>query len=95
MKCSEYEQVSEALYQWFCVQKDKGTPVSGPILQEKALKFYDEIKDEVESGFTASYGWLDRRKQRYGDKQLSICGAKLSGDPKSVNEFKITFQNLI
>lgn len=38
MKCSEYEQVSEALYQWFCVQKDKGTPVSGPILQKKGTE---------------------------------------------------------
>lgn len=95
MKCSEYEKVSEALYQWFRVQRDMGTPISGPILQEKAIKFYDELKDEGESGFTASNGWLDRWKQRYGVKQLSICGEKLSGDPNSVGEFKIKFQELI
>lgn len=80
MKCSEFEKVSEALYQWFRVQRDKGTPISGPILQEKALKFYDELKEEGEAVFTASNGWLDRWKQRYGVKQLSICGEKLSGN---------------
>lgn len=95
MKCAEYEKVSEALYQWFRVQRDKGAPISGPILQEKALKFYEEFKEEGVSGFTASNGWLDRWKQRYGVKQLSICGEKLSADPNSVGEFKIKFQELI
>uniref|UniRef100_A0A1B6ERC5 HTH CENPB-type domain-containing protein n=1 Tax=Cuerna arida TaxID=1464854 RepID=A0A1B6ERC5_9HEMI len=95
IKCAEYEKVSEALYQWFRVQRDKGVPISGPILQEKALKFYEEFKEEGDSGFTASNGWLDRWKQRYGVKQLSICGEKLSADPNSVGEFKIKFQELI
>lgn len=95
MKCAEYEKVSEALYQWFRVQRDRGTPISGPILQEKALKFYEELKEEGESGFTASNGWLDRWKQRYGVKQLSICGEKLSADPSTVGEFTIKFHELI
>lgn len=36
-ECFEYEQVSEASYQWFRVQWDKGIPISGPILQETIL----------------------------------------------------------
>ena len=32
MKGGEYEKVSEALYLWFRQQREKGTPISGPIL---------------------------------------------------------------
>lgn len=95
MKRSEYEKVSEALYQWFRVQREKGTPISGPILQEKALKFYQDFKEEGEPEFTASSGWLDRWKQRYGIKQLSICGERLSANSNSECEFKLKFQALI
>lgn len=95
MKCAVHEKVSEALYQWFRVHRDKGTPISGPILQEKALKFYEELKEDGDTAFQASNGWLDRWKQRYGVKQISICGEKLSADPEIVGEFKKRFQELI
>lgn len=36
MKRSEYNKVSETLYQWFRIQRDKGAPITGPIPQEKA-----------------------------------------------------------
>lgn len=38
MKKFEYEKVSEALYLWFTQLRYKGVPISGPILQQKALK---------------------------------------------------------
>lgn len=69
--------------------------MSGPILQETALKFHEEFKGEEGPEFTASSGWFDRWKQRYGVKQLSICGEKLSADPNSVGELKTKFQELI
>lgn len=80
MKGSGYEQVSDALYQWFRVQREKGTTLSGPMLQERALKYYGELKEEGESGFTASNGWLERWKLRYNVKLLSTCGDKLSAN---------------
>lgn len=95
MKGGDFEKVSEALFQWFRVQRDKGTPISGPILQEKALQFYEELKDEGEPVFIASNGWLGRWKQRYGVKQLSICGEKLSADTDNVRQFKIKLHELI
>uniref|UniRef100_A0A1B6GQ91 HTH CENPB-type domain-containing protein n=2 Tax=Cuerna arida TaxID=1464854 RepID=A0A1B6GQ91_9HEMI len=95
MKTSEYEKVGEALFQWFRIQRDKGTPITGPILQKKALHFYNEFKGEGEPDFTASSGWLDRWKHRYGVKQLSICGEKLSANPNSESEFKVKFQAYI
>lgn len=94
MKGGEYEKVSEALYLWFRSHRESGTPISGPLLQEKALKFYEEFK-EGEPGFTASIGWLDRWKKRYGVRQLNICGEKLSAEIESVNEFKKRLHCLI
>lgn len=94
MKGGEYEKVSEALYVWFRQHRENGTPISGPILQEKALKFYEEFR-EGEPGFTASTGWLDRWKKRYGIRQLNICGEKLSADMESVCEFKKMFHKFI
>lgn len=95
MRSAEFEKVGETLYQWFRVHREKGTPISGPILQEKALQFYEQFKDEGEPGFTASNGWLSRWKQRYGIKLLSICGEKLSADPNNVSDFKTKLHEFI
>ena len=66
------------------------------ILHDKALKFYEELKQEGEPGFTARRnGWLDRWKQRNRIKKLSIYGEKLSADACSVSKFKIKFHNHI
>lgn len=86
MKKAEYEKTSQALYLWFCQQREKGSPISGPMLQEKAVFYQNTFKDG-EEGFTASAGWLDRWKKRYGVRQLSVCGEKLSADTAAVEPF--------
>lgn len=43
-------------------QKQMGCPVSGPILQEKALFFRKEF-EEGDEKFTASVGWFDKWKK--------------------------------
>ena len=75
------EDVSEALYLWFIQNREKGIPISGPVLREKALLFYNKLKQNdvpPEEKFTASDGWLSRWKRRYGIRKLAICGEKLS-----------------
>uniref|UniRef100_K7G469 HTH CENPB-type domain-containing protein n=1 Tax=Pelodiscus sinensis TaxID=13735 RepID=K7G469_PELSI len=79
------EKVSEALFLWFTQQRDKG-PITGPILQEKALSFQKEFNEE-EPDFMASVGWLDRWK-KYRLRQLSICGEKLSANREGFLKFK-------
>lgn len=95
MKCADFEKVSEALFQWFRLQRNNGVPISGPILQEKALSFFEKLKEDGEPSFTASNGWLNRWKTRYGIKQLSICGEKLSADSDNVSDFKVKFHDFI
>lgn len=94
MRKCDYEKVSEALFIWFTSHRERGVPISGPLLQEKALQFRKEF-DEGEADFSASSGWLDRWKRRYGVRQLQICGEKLSSDVIGMKEFREKFQNLV
>lgn len=94
MKTSEYEKTSEALFVWFCTQRRKGTPISGPILKEKAQFFQQRLK-EGEVNFTASSGWLDNWKKRYGVRQLHVSGEKLSADSKSADLFVERLRTII
>lgn len=57
------------------------------MLREKAKFFYSEAHEEGDA-FKASSGWLDNFKHRYGIRQLSITGEKLSSDVSAVEPFK-------
>lgn len=94
MKPSEYNELNEALHLWFTQAREKGTPISGPILMEKA-KMLSEMMGESYKDFSASSGWLDRWKTRYGVRKLNLCGEKMSADEDAVNVFKTEFEDLI
>lgn len=87
MKKGEHLKVEEALFLWHEHVRGKGLPTSGPLLQEKALDFYKKIEGET-GQFTASDGWLDRWKKRFGVRQLTVCGESLSADESAVERFK-------
>jgi hypothetical protein len=48
MKKREFEKTSEALILWFTQMRDKGSPISGPILQAKALEFHKHFNESKE-----------------------------------------------
>ena len=83
----KHKEVEEALFLWHEHLRGKGLPVSGPILQEKALQFKRQIEGE-DSEFTASDGWLDRWKKRFSIRQITISGEALSADIEAVPLFK-------
>lgn len=78
MKKGEFKRTSEALFVWFLQMKEEGSPISGPILQSKALELNQNLNEG--EGFTASNGWLDRWKKRYGigGRWLNLTEDKLS-----------------
>ncbi|XP_046686190.1 jerky protein homolog-like [Homalodisca vitripennis] len=94
MKKGEYEQTSEALFLWFSNLRGVGSPISGPMLQAKAVEFNKRFKDG-EANFSASDGWLDRWKKRYGIRQLNISGEKLSADSSEIESFSLRMKELI
>ena len=61
-KKSPFDLINEPLARWVTLVRENNVPISGDLIQEKALKFAAEkgIKD-----FCASGGWLSRFKVRH------------------------------
>lgn len=76
LKKPKLELVDEALWVWFCQERRKGTPLSGPIGKEKAVKLYEKLGGTLDK-FNASDGWLHRWKKRHGIRHVIIVGEKL------------------
>ncbi|XP_054259801.1 jerky protein homolog-like [Macrosteles quadrilineatus] len=90
---SQYDKVDEALFLWFSQERERGTPLSGPIVQEKAIQLNNLLNGD--SSFTASTGWFDRWKKRHGIRQLTVTGEQLSSDQAAAQEYLASFDNLI
>lgn len=61
---------------WVKQRRQKGALISGPILQDKAVFFRNQLQ-EGDDSFVASVGWLVKWKKRYRVCQLDVCGEKL------------------
>ena len=84
-KTTNAEAVNEKLYAFFNQARAKNIPISGPILQSKALQFAEEL--DVED-FRASNGWLDAWKKRYNIKQFKISGESAGVNMALVDDYK-------
>jgi hypothetical protein len=63
-------QIDEVVYEWFCAARYKNAPISGPLIQAKAL----EVARALNFGsFKASNGWLYIFKTRH-ILCKTICG---------------------
>ena len=61
LKKEIYEDIEKATYLWFLQERSRGTPISGPILAEKALQFYRQLRGDASADdFKPSQGWLDK-----------------------------------
>ena len=77
-----YEEINKLTYEWYLDAIRRRVEVSGPMLQEIALKF---ARDLGQTSFTASKGWLDCLKKRH-----SIVYGKLSGESGDVDATVVT-----
>lgn len=80
-KCKN-DYLDKALIRWFCETRDRGEPISGPILKEKALVFNESLNGST--SFKASDGWLGKFKERYN---IRMTGEKLSDDYEGAEAF--------
>lgn len=76
LKCSQHQDVEQALLEWFKIQRSKNIPISGPILQEKATEFGKRFN---KIDFQCSSSWINRFRQRH-----NIVFGKISGESSSV-----------
>jgi transposase len=79
------EEVNELTLQWFTIARSKNIPVSGPMLQEKALTFAAEIGNH---DFKASNGWLEAFRKRNGISFSCLSGESADVDECTLAEWK-------
>ena len=73
-----YEDLDKIMWEWFIRARSKNIPVSGRMIQEKALMYAQELGH---LSFTGSNGWLDRWQKRH-----NVRMAVLSGEAGDVDE---------
>lgn len=81
----KFVDINDVVYKWFCTARAKGIPISGPIIQEKALQY---SRDLNMGGFKASNGWLDRWKSCYSITSFKISGESASVDMTTVEDYR-------
>lgn len=67
-RSTRFEKINNLAIDWFHRMRRMDARVSGPMLQEAALYFADEMRV---TDFKASNGWLDSFKKRHNSKMLS------------------------
>lgn len=80
-----FEDVNNAVLEWFNRARAKGLPISGPMVQEKALKFASDLGIP---NFNASNGWLDRFRVRHGIVFRAVCGESAEVNQDVVSDWK-------
>ncbi|XP_048215184.1 jerky protein homolog [Perognathus longimembris pacificus] len=86
------EHLDRVLYEWFLVKRAEGTPVSGPMLIEKAKDLYEQM--QLAEPCVFSGGWLWRFKARHGIKKLDASGEKQATDRRAAEQFCGFFRSL-
>ncbi|KAL7290460.1 hypothetical protein TKK_0016148 [Trichogramma kaykai] len=81
---TETSVINDAVYGWLCQVRTQNIPVSGILIQEKALEV---AKSFNISHFSASNGWLQKFGKRPGVKYKSICGESIDVDMAVVNDW--------
>jgi len=92
IRSAKYEDLEIILKNWFLQARSSNIPVSGPILQEKALHVANSLGI---TDFTASTGWLDRFKVRHSIVYKQICGESKPVNPDVASDWKYQIPTLV
>lgn len=84
IRTTEHDEINDAVLTWFRGATAKGLPVSGPLLQEKALEFARLRND---GAFKASNGWLDAFRKRNSIVFNVVCGEARDVNAATVNDW--------
>ena len=82
---SKYGELNKILYEWFKQARGKNMPISGPVLQEKALQYATDLGLD---DFKASTGWLGSWKAKYAIRFYKVCGESGDVNEEAVIGFK-------
>jgi len=80
------QMIDELVFEWFTIQRSKNIPISGPILQEKARQFAEQL-GYLPGEFKGSNGWLEKFRTRHAISFRVISGESTSVDNSTVEEW--------
>jgi len=84
-KSSPGSDVDATVYEWFCRARAAKIPISGPLIQEKAL----EVASQLGLGdFKASSGWLEKFRKRHNISFKAVSGEAGSVDMDVVEDWQ-------
>ena len=83
-RAGKSQEVDVALYRWFNQAQEKGLPVNGPLLREKAEKL---AKTMNMPNFEATNGWLQRWKERNNLSYKKLHGEQASADVEAGSQW--------
>ena len=89
---SPLEELNVLVWEWFQKARATNIPVSGPLLQEKALEFGKELKV---TDFKASNGWLECFRKHHAISFSVIIGESVSVPENICYDWKAKLQDLI
>lgn len=81
---TEYENINAKVLEFFVDCRSKNIPVSGPMLQEAALSI---ARNEGESEFKASNGWLAKFRERHAIEFKALSGEAAELDTAAAEEW--------
>ncbi|KAI6655391.1 Jerky protein homolog-like [Oopsacas minuta] len=92
----QFEDLDKACNIWFLQQRSKGAPISGPLLQEKALQLFPKLYPHHEVGtFKGSSGWLHKFCRRHGICAIQLQGESLLANTSAIQPFKCDLLKII
>lgn len=83
-KFSDYTDIEEALLNWFKYQRTRNIPISGPILQKKAMDFARGLGYD---NFECSLSWIQRFRARNAIVGGRVCGESSDVSQETVDEW--------
>ncbi|XP_066155295.1 tigger transposable element-derived protein 3-like [Euwallacea fornicatus] len=85
-------KIDQLCYKWFVESRNKGIPLTGPLVQAKAKEISETLGNK---NFSASTGWLNRFRTRHNIAFKTISGESASVNPEDVKTFLEKLPSLI
>ncbi|XP_066153045.1 tigger transposable element-derived protein 4-like [Euwallacea fornicatus] len=89
---SQSLKIDKLCYKWFVESRNKGIPLTGPLVQAKAKEISETLGNK---NFSASTGWLNRFRTRHNIAFKTISGESASVNPENVKTFLEKLPSLI
>ncbi|GFY27876.1 tigger transposable element-derived protein 1 [Trichonephila clavipes] len=97
-KSAIHDRMERLLLVWINELEMKRDVTSMPIIQEKARKIFEKLKEQTsgssskELEFKATTGWFTKFKRWYGNKHVLMHGESASADKEAAEKYCLKFE---